>query len=121
MLGQGVTSEVALNMHEVRVLNMHEVETRWTRFATRLTQFVTQLRPFDPVRDAIDAISDAINVIRDAIDAICDAIDAIFLTCFLTIFIIWTRTSKETTSILPIWLTSILALHAVKHLVANTT
>ena len=36
------TSEVALNMHEVRVSNVHEVETRWTQFVTQSTQ----LRPF---------------------------------------------------------------------------
>ena len=42
MLGKCVTSEVTLNMHEVRILNMHEVGTWLTQFVTWLTQFATR-------------------------------------------------------------------------------
>ena len=39
MLGQCVTSEITLNMHEVRILNMHEVGTWFAQFVTRLVHF----------------------------------------------------------------------------------
>ena len=45
MLGQCLTSEVTLNMHEVRILNMH-VGTWLTQFATWLKQFATRLMHF---------------------------------------------------------------------------
>ena len=46
MLGKYVTSVVTLNMHEVRILNMHEVGTWLTQFATWLTQYATRLMHF---------------------------------------------------------------------------
>ena len=46
MLGKCLMSEVTLNMHEVRILNMHEVGTWLTQFATWLKQFATRLMHF---------------------------------------------------------------------------
>ena len=40
------SEEVMLNKHEVRVPNVHEVETRLTQFVMRLTQFAIQLTQF---------------------------------------------------------------------------
>ena len=81
-VGHCVTSEVTLNMHEVRVLNMPEVETRWTYsrrdWGVSWRNWRNSQRNWRNVR--------AIGAIRDAIDTFCDAIDAICaqLTQFAT-------------------------------------
>ena len=56
MLGQCLTSEVTLNMHEVRILNMHEVGTWLTQFATWLKQLATRLMHFGDASIEAEAI-----------------------------------------------------------------